>query len=106
MLIRQLLQRDYRRIVVSTVHRAQGAERNIVIFDPVEGASQFLLGAEGARLINVAVSRAKAHIIIPYHEDDLANPYLARLQNLSAKLWQRAGNYAAPFSFASVGVLQ
>lgn len=100
-LIRQLLQRNHRAISVNTVHRAQGAERSIVIFDPVEGASPFLAGSEGARLINVAVSRAKAHVIIPFHEYDLSNPYLSRLHSISSKLWQRAGDYARPFSFAS-----
>jgi superfamily I DNA and/or RNA helicase len=99
MLIRQLLQRDHRSISVSTVHRAQGAERNIVIFDPVDGSSPFLAGAEGSRLINVAVSRAKAHVIIPYHGDDLSNAHLARLHSISSKLWHRTGDYARPFSF-------
>jgi hypothetical protein len=49
---------------VSTVHRAQGSERLAVLFDPVDGRSGFLRGVAGNRLVNVAFSRAEAHLAI------------------------------------------
>ncbi|GAA4560985.1 DEAD/DEAH box helicase [Planotetraspora kaengkrachanensis] len=58
----------------STVHRFQGGERDIVVYDAVDtghgitrlhpwftdGAS----GSEGARLLNVAASRARDHLVV------------------------------------------
>jgi DNA replication ATP-dependent helicase Dna2 len=55
--------------IVSTVHRAQGSERLVVIFDPVRPSSEFLNGPEGERLINVAISRAQARLIVLVHPD-------------------------------------
>jgi superfamily I DNA and/or RNA helicase len=66
----------------------------------VDASSQFLSGADGNRLINVAISRAKAHIIIPYHQDDLQHPALAKIHSISSKLWQTKGDYSRPFTFA------
>ncbi len=71
-------------IQVGTVHSFQGDERNTIVFELPEGyggarmLGQFLQGVPprhvGARLINVAVSRAKNHLIV------LANlTYLDRL---------------------------
>jgi ssDNA-binding Zn-finger/Zn-ribbon topoisomerase 1 len=71
-------------IQVGTVHRFQGDERDAVLLDLPEGyggarmIGQFLQGVPpkhvGARLMNVAVSRAKHHLIV------LANlTYLDRL---------------------------
>lgn len=50
------------KVRASTVHKAQGSECHTVIFDPVVASGQKLLGhpEEGPRLINVALSRAKA----------------------------------------------
>jgi hypothetical protein len=99
-LIKLMLKRRHPTVSVSTVHRAQGSERLVVIFDPVDASSQFLSGADGNRLINVAISRAKAHIIIPYHQDDLQHPALAKIHSISSKLWQTKGDYSRPFTFA------
>jgi len=52
------------------------------------------------RLINVAISRAKAHVVIPYHANDLRNHAMKQMHSIAAKLWQMAGNYAAPFTFS------
>jgi hypothetical protein len=48
----------------STVHRAQGSERRIVIFDPVCPTADFVAGKEGMRLVNVAFSRAQSRLIV------------------------------------------
>jgi hypothetical protein len=50
--------------VVSTVHRAQGSERRLVIFDPVCPTADFVAGEEGMRLVNVAFSRAQCRLIV------------------------------------------
>jgi hypothetical protein len=75
-LIRKMLgDEEFAKLVqVGTVHRFQGDERNAIVLDLPEGHGggrmprQFLQGLPpeqvGARLINVAVSRAKAHLII------------------------------------------
>jgi ssDNA-binding Zn-finger/Zn-ribbon topoisomerase 1 len=75
-LIRKLLDaEEFKQLVqVGTVHRFQGDERNAIVLELPEGhggrrmPGQFLQGLPpeqvGARLINVAVSRAKAHLII------------------------------------------
>jgi superfamily I DNA and/or RNA helicase len=65
------------RVSVSTVHRAQGGERLVVFFDPVLGRSAFLRGEAGARLINVALSRAQARLVLFLAEDDKSNPHFA-----------------------------
>lgn len=66
--------------IVSTVHRAQGSERLVVIFDPVRPSSEFLNGPEGERLINVAISRAQACLIVLVHPDYSRNEtVLARI---------------------------
>jgi superfamily I DNA and/or RNA helicase len=98
-LIRQFLRRNHPQISVSTIHRAQGSEKTLVIVDPVDASSPFFSGAEGRRLINVAISRAKAHVVIPIHGGDLANPSLKKIHTQSTKFWNRAGNFAQPFTF-------
>ncbi|SHF44741.1 AAA domain-containing protein [Ruegeria intermedia] len=96
-LIRSLLGRQGQRAVrVSTVHRAQGSERKIVIFDPVDAGSPFLNSETGRRLMNVAASRAQAHLIILVGETDLQNPYLAKMTVRARKLWDRKGDFASP----------
>ena len=98
-LIRQMLRRNHPQISVSTIHRAQGSEKTLVIVDPVDASSTFFGGAEGRRLINVAISRAKAHVLIPFHQKDLENPSLRNIHTQSIKFWNKAGAYAEPFSF-------
>ena len=101
-LIRNFLRRRHPEISVSTVHRAQGSERTLVIFDPVDGTSNFLQGRDGERLINVAISRAKAHVIVPFVRDDLNNPALGLLHKIASKSFQTAGKFARPFTFSSL----
>jgi superfamily I DNA and/or RNA helicase len=74
----RLKQNRIRDVAVSTAHRAQGGERHTVIFDPVVGGEEFLQGEAGRRLINVAVSRAMARLVIIASEDDLASNAILR----------------------------
>jgi superfamily I DNA and/or RNA helicase len=101
-LIRNFLRRRHPEVSVSTVHRAQGSERTLVIFDPVDGTSGFLKGRDGERLINVAISRAKAHVIVPFVREDLDNPALSLLHKIASKSFQTAGKFARPFTFSSL----
>jgi len=96
-LIRSMLGRQGQKEVrVSTVHRAQGSERKIVIFDPVDAGSPFLNSESGRRLINVAASRTQAHLIILAGNTDLRNPVLAKIAERARRLWDRKGDYANP----------
>lgn len=81
-LLRQRLSaRNVKNVKVSTVHRAQGSEAPVVIFDPVDGANPFLLTDEAKRLINVALSRAQAKIVLVISPGDVTNPVLAQIMN-------------------------
>jgi DNA replication ATP-dependent helicase Dna2 len=62
---------------VSTVHRAQGSEAPVVLFDPADGRQPFLQTEEAQRLINVALSRAQAKVVLYLSAGDLGNPLLA-----------------------------
>jgi DNA replication ATP-dependent helicase Dna2 len=64
---------------VSTVHRAQGNEAPVVLFDPADGAQPFLHGEEAQRLLNVALSRAQAKLVVFVSGADAAAPFLAPL---------------------------
>ena len=64
-------------VKVSTVHRAQGSEAPVVLFDPADGAQPFLQTEEAQRLVNVALSRAQAKVIVYLSPADAANPLLA-----------------------------
>ncbi len=66
-------------VFVSTVHRAQGTEQQTVILDPVDGNSKFLRSEEAERLMNVAISRAKARLIVLLSAGDQRNPLLSRI---------------------------
>jgi hypothetical protein len=55
-------------LIAATVHRFQGSERDVMIFDtvdsfPLERPSRLLFGAESERLINVAITRTKGKFI-------------------------------------------
>jgi hypothetical protein len=55
-------------IIAATVHRFQGSERDIMIFDtvdsePLERAGFLLTGGESERLLNVAITRTKGKFI-------------------------------------------
>jgi hypothetical protein len=69
--------------LVSTVHRAQGSERKIVIFDPVCPTAEFVSGEEGMRLVNVAFSRAQCRLIVMLQHGWEKNPALYQLSKLS-----------------------
>ncbi|KQW52066.1 MULTISPECIES: DEAD/DEAH box helicase [unclassified Roseateles] len=64
---------------VSTVHRAQGSEAPVVLFDPADGAQLFLQGEEAQRLLNVALSRAQAKLVVFVSGADATSPFLAPL---------------------------
>ena len=64
---------------VSTVHRAQGSEAPVVLFDPADGAQPFLHGEDAQRLLNVALSRAQAKLVVFVSAADAASPLLAPL---------------------------
>jgi DNA replication ATP-dependent helicase Dna2 len=80
-LIRDTLNaRGLRKVRVSTVHAAQGSEMHTIIFDPVKGNSRFLTNPEtGARLLNVAISRAQACFVLLASIGDLEHPLLAAI---------------------------
>ncbi|MDN5748719.1 MAG: AAA domain-containing protein [Pseudonocardia sp.] len=72
-LLQALVGDDEGRGVASTVHRFQGAECNVVIFDAVEAVRGGMklhpwfgepAGSDGSRLVNVAMSRARERLII------------------------------------------
>ncbi|MBC7728565.1 MAG: DNA2/NAM7 family helicase, partial [Microbacteriaceae bacterium] len=62
---------------VSTVHRAQGSEAAVVLFDRADGSQPFLQTEEAQRLTNVALSRAQAKVVVYLSPADAANPLLA-----------------------------
>jgi hypothetical protein len=80
-LIRALLKSaGYGDVTVYTVHRAQGSERNTVIFDPVRASNSFLNNYDlGPRLLNVALSRAQARLFLIVSRENLMNPVLSRV---------------------------
>lgn len=80
--------------MVSTVHRAQGSERLIVIIDPVRPSAGFLKGEEGSRLLNVAISRAKARLFLLVHPDHYSNPVIYKMTQLFKP--KRADNVFQP----------
>lgn len=72
-----------RRLKISTVHKAQGSQARIVVFDPVQGQSTFMMGATGRRLVNVALSRAEVHAVVLASQADLANAWLSAVHRLA-----------------------
>ncbi|GJD80967.1 hypothetical protein GCM10007886_30960 [Methylobacterium gregans] len=99
-LLRYMLKaNNMRGISVSTVHRAQGSERKVVIFDPVDGSGTFLRGSEGDRLINVAVSRAKSQAILLLSKRDRENSTLDRIARMAGAPGYeqiKVASYSAP----------
>lgn len=95
-LIRSICQQHdrLRRLRVSTVHRSQGSEAPIVIFDPVQGQSAFLTGPTGRRLVNVALSRAQVHAIVLASPADLGNAWLRSVHRLAIRSPATAGHDA------------
>jgi superfamily I DNA and/or RNA helicase len=75
----------YPGVLVSTVHRAQGSERNTVIFDPVHASTSFLNNRDlGPRLMNVALSRAQARLFVIASRENLLNPVIRQIANILA----------------------
>lgn len=72
-----------RHLKVSTVHRFQGLEEEVIIFDIAEGpmprygpsglVDGFELASQAAKLINVAITRPKAQLVIVANMDYLAS---------------------------------
>lgn len=87
LLLHRILARLGRKSVsVSTVHRAQGGERRVIIFDPVEAGGKFLNGELGDRLLNVALSRGMAQVVILVSQGDLSNQRMAQIEALAAAI--------------------
>jgi superfamily I DNA and/or RNA helicase len=76
---------DPSQIVASTIHRFQGSERDIIIFDLVEGEplapGKLTQGpfrrSEPGRLINVAISRARGKFILVGNSDYITKRFWA-----------------------------
>lgn len=85
LLQRMLQERDLGAVQVSTVHRAQGRERHTILYDPVDGTSEFLQGEEARRLLNVALSRAQARLIVVLSAlDQERNELLGQIATVAA----------------------
>jgi DNA replication ATP-dependent helicase Dna2 len=85
-LLRTFLKKaGYPGVLVSTVHRAQGSERNTVIFDPVQASTSFLNNRDlGPRLMNVALSRAKARLFVIASRENLRNRVIGQIAGILA----------------------
>lgn len=79
---RNLKSRQIKKIRVTTAHKIQGQEEHTVIFDPVHGDCDFLKDDQAPRLLNVALSRAKARLVILLSQQDRANLWLAQIASL------------------------
>ncbi len=64
----------------STVHRQQGSEADVVVFDTVNAGSAGWPHDEWKRLVNVALSRAREAVIVLASRDEMREPYLAPLR--------------------------
>lgn len=71
--------KNFPHVTVSTVHKAQGSECHTVIFDPVDANHFFLSRPDAARLINVALSRAQARLIMMASDEDERHPVFSAI---------------------------
>lgn len=79
--------------VSSTVHSQQGAEADIVIFDTVNANSTSWPIQEWLRLVNVALSRAREHVIVIASRSEMESPFLRPLLGtLKPKILRVTGN--------------
>lgn len=86
----QLRASGVRSVKVSTVHRAQGSEVRVVFFDPVDAGHPFLMTEDAKRLINVAISRAQAKIVLAHSPNDSLNPTISQIiQRVRLKIGNR-----------------
>ena len=74
------------KIKVNTVHSCQGSEAALVIFDPVCGHDEFLMSQVGRQLINVAISRAQAKLVVMLSAQDLQNPIFAQMVAITERV--------------------
>lgn len=89
---RDLIKRELKKfkgldfVKVSTIHRAQGAEADIVFLDPGFAANGFLKADIAPNLVNVALSRAKCKLILLFSDDDLNNEWLSQVRDTAERL--------------------
>ena len=57
-----------------------------MLFDPVDAAGKFLTGELGDRLLNVALSRAMAQVIVFLSDGDLSNKRAAQIAALASAI--------------------
>lgn len=96
-LLKQFLRKSYlSQIKVNTIHKSQGSECHTIIFDPVDGTSNFLNTKEAENIINVAISRAKARLIICLHKKDYTNPILNKIATSILKLTNTTNKNSIP----------
>lgn len=67
------------KVKVDTVHRSQGIERAVVIFDPMDGAHDLLKLRKGKQLVNVAMSRSISKLIMFLSKRDIQNPIFSQI---------------------------
>lgn len=85
---------DDREFVCGTAHRLQGDERDVVVFAPClqpglsEGARSFL--TRQSNLLNVAITRARAHLIVVGNREACGGSGIRALELLAAG--RRAGH--------------
>ena len=86
------------RVEVTTVHKAQGGEREVVIFDTICTTPWWLQGQpmtsrdwrNELRLINVALSRAKRQVLVLLHAQYApAHPILGEYLQVASRVWPR-----------------
>jgi hypothetical protein len=70
------------KVKVDTVHRSQGIERPVVIFDPMDGMHDLLKMHKGKQLINVAMSRAQSKLIMLLSTRDMKNPIFKQIAGI------------------------
>lgn len=68
-------------ITAGTIHKHQGAEREVVIFDPVNAAINWS-ASEIQMLLNVAISRARRHFVLVASRAEIQTPILGQLVRL------------------------
>lgn len=75
----------------STIHSQQGAEAEVVIVDTVNGALGVWPAGEWQRLMNVALSRARSHVLLLATRAEMEAPWLRPLQDLLTPYTLRPG---------------